>query len=59
MERRKACEFPQGLPNLFDGYVHGGISRCQFLDGAQTFAVGGVTAAALFQMLKPNYAWAI
>ena len=59
MERRKASEFPQGLLNLFDGYVHGGISRRQFLDGAQTFVVGGVTAAALFQMLKPNYAWAI
>jgi carboxymethylenebutenolidase len=29
------------------------------LDGAQKFAVAGVTAAALFQMLKPNYAWAI
>jgi carboxymethylenebutenolidase len=28
-------------------------------DGAQKFAVGGVTAAALLQMLKPNYAWAI
>ncbi len=59
MERRKASEFPQGLLNLFDGYVHGGISRRQFLDGAQTFAVGGVPAAALFQMLKPNYAWAV
>ena len=39
--------------------MHGGIGRRQFLDGAQRFAVGGVTAAALFQMLKPNYAWAI
>jgi len=29
------------------------------LDGAQKFPVGGVTAAALFEMLKPNYAWAI
>src|SRR6478752_10550591 len=35
------------------------MSRRQFLDGAQKFAVGGVTAAALFNMLKPNYAWAI
>jgi carboxymethylenebutenolidase len=59
MERRKASDFPQGLLNLFDGYVHGGISRRQFLDGAQRFAVGGVTAAALFEMLKPNYAWAV
>jgi carboxymethylenebutenolidase len=59
MERRKASDFPQELLNLFDGYVHGGISRRQFLDGAQKFAVGGMTAAALLQMLKPNYAWAI
>ena len=59
MERRKASDFPQGLLDLFDGYVHGGISRRDFLDGAQKFAVGGVTAAALFQMLKPNYAWAV
>ena len=59
MERKKASDFPQELLNLFDGYVHGGINRRTFLDRAQKFAVGGVTAAALFQMLKPNYAWAI
>jgi carboxymethylenebutenolidase len=59
MERKRASDFPQELLNLFDGYVHGGISRRDFLDGAQKFAVGGVTAAALFQMLKPNYAWAV
>src|ERR1700675_3543568 len=58
-ERKQASEFPQELLNLFDGYVHGGISRRAFFDGAQKFAVGGVTAAALFRMLKPNYAWAI
>ena len=59
MERKQASDFPQELLNLFDGYVHGGISRRQFLDRAQRFAVGGLTAAALFEMLKPNYAWAI
>ncbi len=59
MERKKASDFPQELLNLFDRYVHGGINRREFLDGAQKFAVGGVTAAALFEMLKPNYAWAI
>jgi carboxymethylenebutenolidase len=56
---QKASDFPQELLDLFDGYVHGGLSHRQFLDGAQRFAVGGVTAAALFQMLKPNYAWGI
>ena len=59
MERRKASDFPQGLLRLFDRYVHGDISRREFLEGAQSFAVGGVSAAALFEMLKPNYAWAI
>ena len=58
MHRKRASDFPQELLDLFDGYVHGGISRRQFLDRAQKFAVAGVTAAALFQMLKPNYAWA-
>ncbi|HZT89388.1 MAG TPA: dienelactone hydrolase family protein [Stellaceae bacterium] len=59
MDRKKASDFPQGLLDLFGRYVHGGISRRQFLEGAKNYAVGGVTAAALFQMLKPNYAWAI
>jgi carboxymethylenebutenolidase len=59
MERKKASDFPQALLQLFDQYVHGAISRRAFLDGAQNFAVGGVTAAALFEMLKPNYAWAV
>lgn len=59
MERKKASDFPQELLNLFDGYVHGRLSRRGFLTGAQKFAVGSVTAAALFEMLRPNYAWAI
>jgi carboxymethylenebutenolidase len=58
-ERKKASDFPQGLLDLLDSYVHGAIGRREFLDGAQKFAVGGVTAAALVEMLKPNYAWAI
>src|SRR6516225_7980660 len=59
MERKKASDFPQALLNLFDQYVHGAISRRAFLDGAQNFAVGGVTASALLDMLRPNYAWAV
>ena len=59
IERKKASDFPQELLNLLDEYVHGRMSRRAFLDGAQKFAVGGVTPATLFQMLKPNYAWAI
>jgi carboxymethylenebutenolidase len=59
VERKNASDFPQELLDLLDEYVHGGINRRGFLDRAQKFAVGGVTAAALFEMLRPNYAWAI
>jgi carboxymethylenebutenolidase len=59
MDRKHASDFPQDLLNLFDRYVHGEISRRDFFDRAQKFAAGGLTAAALFEMLKPNYAWAI
>jgi len=59
MERKKASDFPQELLNLFGQYVHGRIDRREFLNGAQKFAVGGVTATALFEMLRPNYAWAV
>jgi carboxymethylenebutenolidase len=58
MERKKASEFDQELLNLFDKYVHGGISRREFMDGARKFAVGGLTAAAIFEALSPNYAFA-
>jgi carboxymethylenebutenolidase len=58
MERKKATDYPKELLNLFDRYQHGGISRRQFFDGAQKFAVGGVTVAALYEELKPNYAFA-
>jgi carboxymethylenebutenolidase len=58
MERKKASDYPQELLNLFDHYVHGEIDRRKFLDGAQKFAVGGVTATALWESLKPNYAFA-
>ena len=58
MERMKASDFPQELLDLFDGYVHGRIQRREFIDGAQKFAKGGVTATALWEMLRPNYALA-
>src|SRR5690349_17627867 len=58
MERKKASDYPQELLELFDKYVHGDIDRRAFLDGAQKFAVGGLTAVAIWESLKPNYAWA-
>jgi len=58
MERKTAADFDQELLNLFDRYVHGGISRRELLDGAARFAVGGLTAAAIVESLSPHYAWA-
>jgi carboxymethylenebutenolidase len=58
MERKKASDFDPELLSLFHRYVHGGISRREFLDGAAKFAVGGLTAIALWDMLRPNYALA-
>jgi len=57
-ERKKASDYPQELLDLFHEYQHGEITRRDFLERAQRFAVGGVTALALFESLKPNYAWA-
>ncbi len=58
MERKRATDFDPQLLALFDKYVHGHISRREFLDGASRFAVGGLTATALWEMLRPNYALA-
>lgn len=58
-ERKNAEEFPQEVWDTFDRYVHGEMDRRAFLEYLQKFAVGGLTAAALFDLLRPNYAWAI
>ena len=58
MERKTANDYPQELLNVFDRYVHGEIDRREFLAAAQKFAIGGVTAMAIWESLRPNYAWA-
>jgi carboxymethylenebutenolidase len=58
MERKRASDFPPEVLKLFDQYVHGWMSRREFLDRAAKYAVGGFTAAAMLESLKPNYAWA-
>jgi len=58
MERKKASDFPPDVLKLFDRHVHGAIGRREFLDCAAKYAVGGLTAAAMLDSLRPNYAWA-
>ena len=58
MDRKKATDFPQELLRIFDHYVHGEISRREFLDSAKKYAVGSLTAMAIWESLRPNYALA-
>jgi len=58
MERKKASDYPQEVLDLFDGFVHGRMNRRDFLDRAAKYAVGGMTAAAMLESLRPNFAWA-
>jgi carboxymethylenebutenolidase len=58
VERKTSSDFDPQLLSLFHRYVHGAINRREFLDGAAKFAIGGLTATALWDMLRPNYALA-
>ncbi len=56
MQRKTAQDFDQELLILFDAYVHGTLDRRGFLEKAQKFAVGGVTAVGLLAALSPDFA---
>jgi len=58
MTRMTAKDFPPELLEYFDFYVHGKISKREFLDLAGRFVVGGLSAVALGTLLTPNYAFA-
>jgi carboxymethylenebutenolidase len=58
MERKSASDYPQELLDLFHEYQHGDIDRRTFLDRAVKFAVGGLTVAAIYESMIPNFAWA-
>jgi carboxymethylenebutenolidase len=49
----KAGDFDPRVLKLFDGYVHGTVSRRQFIDQAAAFTVSG---AAILASLSPDYA---
>src|SRR5215471_12967002 len=57
MERRKISEFPQEVLNLFDLFIHGDITRRDFVDAAGKI-VGAVAAVGMLESLSPNYALA-
>ena len=66
----RRCYSPQGvkameptkpkLPieavQLYNRFIHGEMSRRDFLDGVQRLAVGGLAASTIVEALMPNYA---
>jgi len=52
----KKPKLPAEAIELYNVYIHGGMSRRDFLEGVKKFAVGGLTLAALVDGLLPNYA---
>lgn len=56
MEPIKKEDLSQEVFDMYDYYVHGKISRREFMDGLSAFAVGGLTVAAIMAFLLPNYA---
>ena len=58
MERTKASDVPRGSFDLFRDYQHGHIDRRSFLNLSGRCAVGGLTLGAIFEMMRPNDAWA-
>ncbi len=58
MTRMTAKDFRPELLELYDFYAHGKITKREFLDSAAKHAAAGVTAAALLDMLSPDYALA-
>jgi carboxymethylenebutenolidase len=57
MEPTKS-KLPSEAIELYNLFIHGTISRRDFMDGVQRLAVGGLTAAAIVAALMPNYAQA-
>src|SRR6202162_4924472 len=47
---------PREAVELYNLFIHGEISRRDFIDGLQRFAVGGLAVATIIEALMPNYA---
>ena len=54
----KNARFDPEILALFDGYVHGKLSRRDFLERAAGLTAAGVTAASVLAALNPDYALA-
>lgn len=58
LQRKSAKDFDPRILEIFDGYVHGKMTKREFIEKAGKYAAVGVTGAAILSQLQPNYALA-
>jgi carboxymethylenebutenolidase len=56
MSAKERRTVPTEAIELYNEYIHGEISRRDFLNRAKQFAVAGLTASAIVEALMPDYA---
>jgi carboxymethylenebutenolidase len=56
--RMKASDFHPYILEVFDGYVHGKLTKREFIREAGKYAAAGVTGLMILQQLAPDYAMA-
>ena len=56
MSSKEKRTVPPEAVELYNQFIHGEISRREFISGAQKFAVAGLAAGAIVTALMPNYA---
>jgi carboxymethylenebutenolidase len=49
-------KLPSEAVELYNKFIHGGMSRRAFMDGVQRLAIGGLAASTIVEALMPNYA---
>jgi carboxymethylenebutenolidase len=49
-------KLPSEAIELYNSFIHGGMSRRSFMNRLQRMAVGGLAAGAMLEALMPNYA---
>lgn len=55
MKTLRKEDIKQEVFDLYDAYAHNRIDRREFVEKLSTYAVGGVTVAALMSFISPNY----
>ncbi|MDV7143474.1 YghX family hydrolase [Tropicimonas sp. TH_r6] len=58
MQRKTASDFHPRILELYDGYVHGKMTKREFLRNSGQYLAAGVTATVMLESLQPNYALA-